>query len=522
MIVVKHNYISARDRQSQVGGKPSKVAAVGRALAHLKYIQHRPGEDREKGGREFFNESDDELSARRLRKAVKEMKDSKVVVHKITLAPEINPEDKKAFTREVMQKLGSEKGLDLQWMAVEHNNTDHHHIHVVILGKDKNGTDVRIDKKDYSKIKEYGDRYLERCHPLELERSRSERERKEKERIEQRQKTKENTRQERIRDGLELPWMHKKIIREQLEPYSEWKKKPRVQREKDAAAENDKPYFQDTINAAGKDWSKQNTLAELEKLNQHLWENHDEWLEPKEYNKLVAWMHEKRELGEPGKPKKDKEADQPGKPAKEPKDYFDYKGERYSEGSSYEKLQGLSGKLREKDSERLPFEEYNQLRGWLENADRARWSGIVDRQLTAQHKKDFTKTGDQLKAMEGGRVLNPLQENIMSNPVTGLFMQFASLANTVVSWIPVLDNRDRLKEGRDALEAAKLDKHQEYVKPDRTPEQKDRDKATIDKLDQAIDDNQATRDKSNDEKKKKKKGRGEEDDPFMFDPWGQY
>jgi type IV secretory pathway VirD2 relaxase len=102
-------------------------------------------------------------------------------VHKITLAPEINPGDKKAFTREVMKKLGSEKGLDLQWMAVEHNNTDHHHIHVVILGKDKNGTDVRIDKKDYDKIKDYGDRYLERVHPLELERARTERERKEKE-----------------------------------------------------------------------------------------------------------------------------------------------------------------------------------------------------------------------------------------------------------------------------------------------------------------------------------------------------
>lgn len=71
MIVVKHSYISARDRQSRVGGKPSKGIAVGRALAHLKYIQHRPGEDREKGGREFFGESDDDLSVKRLRKAVR-------------------------------------------------------------------------------------------------------------------------------------------------------------------------------------------------------------------------------------------------------------------------------------------------------------------------------------------------------------------------------------------------------------------------------------------------------------------
>ncbi len=59
-----------------------------------------------------------------------------------------------------MQKLGGEKGLDLQWVGVEHNNTNHHHINVVVFGKDKNGKDVRIDKKDYPKIKDYGDR----CH----------------------------------------------------------------------------------------------------------------------------------------------------------------------------------------------------------------------------------------------------------------------------------------------------------------------------------------------------------------------
>lgn len=111
MIVVRHSYISARDRQSRKapGGQP-KVAAVGRALAHLKYIQHRPGEDREDGGRDMFDEREDDLGARAMRKAVRENQDSKVVVHKLTLAPEIDPEDQKAFTREVMKKLGRDKG----------------------------------------------------------------------------------------------------------------------------------------------------------------------------------------------------------------------------------------------------------------------------------------------------------------------------------------------------------------------------------------------------------------------------
>src|SRR5215471_2004880 len=188
MGVVIHGYISARDRQSRAGGRSPKRVAVERALAHVKYIQHRPGDDREPGGRKFFDELEDNLDGRNLRKAIRELEDSKVVVHKLTLAPEIDPLDKRQYTREVMHKLAAEKGLDLKWFAVEHENTRHHHIHVVVLGKDGGGRDVRIEKGDYAKLKDWGDRYLERWQPYELERSRAERKRKEDERLETRKK----------------------------------------------------------------------------------------------------------------------------------------------------------------------------------------------------------------------------------------------------------------------------------------------------------------------------------------------
>ena len=529
MIVVKHNYISARDRQSRGSGKPPKVAAVGRALAHLKYIQHRPGEDREKGGREIFGENDDELSVKRLRKAIREMRDSKVVVHKVTLAPEINPEDKKAFTREIMQKLGNEKGLDLIWMGVEHNNTAHHHIHVVILGKDKNGTDVRIDKKDYDKIKDYGDRYLERVHPLEFERARVERERKEKSRIEARKREKETARQERIRDGLELPWMHKKILREQLEPYSQWKEKQLAKerakntKEKEPEPQPEKPYFQDTIQAAGKEWGRQNTLAELKELNRYLWDNYDERLPLPEYKKLIGMMKDKERHGEQEPEAKDKtnKGAEPDKKPEKPKDYFEYNGEKYNKNSSYEKLTALNQKLRDKDADRLPVESYQQLRGWIENADRARWQGVTDRLIETAKTKHWQERA-QAGMPDNFRVPNPLQEAVMRNPVVGLFMTGASIANELVKMIPLTDQRDPIKEGRDALEAAKLNKHKEHVQPGRTKEQKSKDKETLDKLDEAIESNKETRDKQKEKKKQKEEDRKKEHDPFRFDPWGQY
>ena len=609
MIVLKHKYISARQKESRViKGKSPKLAAVERSIAHVKYIQHRPGEDREKGGREMFNETDEKLDPKALRKAIRELGNSKVVVHKITLAPEISPGDKKAFTREVMDQLAREKGLDLKWVAVEHNNTDHHHIHVVVLGEDKQGKEVRIDKRDYPKMKEWGDRYLERCHPLEFERAREDRERKERERMESRKREREAEREQRIREGLELPFMHKKIMREIYEPYEQWKKlqaekelgkTPADGKEISSGAGAEKPYFQDTIEAAGKQWSKQNTLAELNELNQYLWDNYDERLEKDEYCKLVAWMHEKEELGE--RPTKEKESQEPkkeekhwdtieaagkkwtkkntlaelqdldeylwenyeeriekseykklkawmhekeefGEPVLEPmnkepgkegepektetkdkkeekkKDYFEHKGQKYSKDTEYEKLTGLAQSLRENKKERLPIENYQQLRSWIENADRARWAGVLDKQLALSQTQEW-----QSKARAGDpnnfRYTDPVQQELMKNPVVGLYLQGASIAAQLVKWIPLDDrNRDYNKEAREELEQLRQNKHLENVQPGRTPEEKERDEETIKKLDQAILDNKEAKDLAEEEKKKQQKKR----DPFKFDPWGQY
>jgi hypothetical protein len=511
LIVVRHNYISARDRQSRGKGKPPKLAAVGRALAHVKYIQHRPGEDREPGGREFFNEDEEGLDSKRLRAAVRGMRDAKVVVHKITLAPEINPDDKKQFTREVMQQLGQEKGLDLQWFAVKHDNTDHHHIHVVVLGKDKNGTDVRIDKKDYDKIKDYGDRYLERCHPLELERSREERERKERDRLDARKKEKEAEREQRIRDGLELPFIHKKIIREMNEPYEQWKKTPAGEKENQSGDKTEKPYFQDTIEAAGKEWSKQNTLEELKELDEYLWENYDERLEKDEYRKLVAWIKEKERFAE-----RKNEKDGADRKEKQ-KDEFEYKGQKYSKNSSHEKLMELSQKLRENKNkkDRLPIDDHNKLREWIEDKDRAKWAGVLQKQM------DIAKTKDwQAKARAGQpdnyRYIDPVQQEVTSMKAFGLWMKFANLANQVVKAIPLDDrNRDFNKEAIQELDETKKDINKRAIDKGETGGGQAQD--TINKLDKEID-------QKLDERKEQERKRREQKkkNPFERDPWGRY
>jgi hypothetical protein len=60
------------------------------------------------------------------------------------------------------------------------------------------------------------------------------------------------------------------------------------------------------------------------------------------------------------------------------------------------------------------------------------------------------------------------------------------------------------------------------VQPGRTEEQKERDKSSLEKLDQALEQNQVGRDKINEGKKRKKWEREDEESWDKYDPWGRY
>lgn len=406
MMIVRHSYISVKAKQrGGVGLKAARGLAIGTALGHVKYIQHRPGKDLEKGGRDVFTDAEDSVDAKELRDIIREYDGRGVVVHKLTLSPEVSPNDPKEFTREVMKELGSEKGLDLQWWAVTHDNTDNRHVHVVVLPKDKEGRLVRFDKNDYNRLKEFGDRYLERTQYSDCRMAELVRQEKHRQRSTERQQQLEKERQERIRNGEELPWLHKKIVREELEPYQQWNK------------------------------------------------------------------------------------DQP----RDPKDSFEYLGQRFSKEDGYERLAGLRRHLHENTNKslRLPKKDYKRLASWIEQKDRARFSGEIDRQL-ASAKASQTARDEARNSPAANRYVSPLQQEMMRNPIMGLFLTEAAIAAELVRWIPLTDQRDRLKENRDDLEDAKRDVEAKQ-RTRGNPDQKAVDEEIIEKVDDAIEDNKNTR-----------------------------
>ncbi len=152
--VAKGNYIKGK------GGKLH-------AFSHVRYLQFRKGDDRDQAEgrvRLFLNADREGISGREVQAHIRNQNERGVVIHRIVLSPGMDGVDMTEYTRFVMDELERSKGQDLDYFATEHQNTDHDHMHVVLMGTGKNGGQVRLYREQYRVIREAGDRYLERHH----------------------------------------------------------------------------------------------------------------------------------------------------------------------------------------------------------------------------------------------------------------------------------------------------------------------------------------------------------------------
>ena len=118
---------------------------IGAAKAHLKYIQ-RDGVTREGEPGQLYDATSDEANG----KEFLERSDGDRHQFRFIVSPEDGAEldDLKPFVRDLM--AGMERDLDtrLDWVAVDHFNTDNPHSHIVLRGKDELEKDLVI-ARDY-------------------------------------------------------------------------------------------------------------------------------------------------------------------------------------------------------------------------------------------------------------------------------------------------------------------------------------------------------------------------------------
>jgi len=142
---VNRSHAQAKFRSRRVAVKIRSVRLGGNGLpkarAHLKYIQ-RDGAERDGKPGKLYGPVRDAVDG----EAFLEEGKSDRHQFRIILSPEEagDLENLNAFTRDVMSSAERDLGTKLDWVAVNHYDTDHPHMHVVLRGRADDGKDLVI------------------------------------------------------------------------------------------------------------------------------------------------------------------------------------------------------------------------------------------------------------------------------------------------------------------------------------------------------------------------------------------
>lgn len=128
-VVVKTRYV-------QGAGKNGKSAA------HIRYIQ-RDGTSRDGERGQLYSATEDRANgAAFVERGADDRHQFRFIV-----SPEDGADlsDLTAYTRDLMAQVETDLGTRLDWVAVNHHNTGHPHVHVIVRGKDELGENLVIN-----------------------------------------------------------------------------------------------------------------------------------------------------------------------------------------------------------------------------------------------------------------------------------------------------------------------------------------------------------------------------------------
>ena len=123
--------------------------------------------DRERGidekERSLFTSKHFDLDRSAAKEEIERKFGEDVAYHKIILSSGDNHVSQKHFTRTVMAEWQKSIEKEFEYYAVEHRNTDYHHVHIIIPGESSNRNgDLSFDREDIATLREIGGDYLAR------------------------------------------------------------------------------------------------------------------------------------------------------------------------------------------------------------------------------------------------------------------------------------------------------------------------------------------------------------------------
>lgn len=114
----------------------------GKAAAHLRYIQ-RDGTSRDGERGQLYSSNDDRADDDAFLDRGKNDRHQ----FRFIVSPEdgVDLTDLTEHTRDLMDRIETDLGTRLDWVAVNHYNTGHPHVHVIVNGRDDKGADLVIN-----------------------------------------------------------------------------------------------------------------------------------------------------------------------------------------------------------------------------------------------------------------------------------------------------------------------------------------------------------------------------------------
>jgi type IV secretory pathway VirD2 relaxase len=121
---------------ARLGGRGARAAVL-----HLRYIE-RDGVEKD-GSKGVLYDAKSRVSA----EAFEQPRVGEKHQFRIIVSPEDAAElDLTLYARRLMAQVEQDLGRKVEWAAVNHYNTDHPHVHLVIRGVDREGKELRLDR----------------------------------------------------------------------------------------------------------------------------------------------------------------------------------------------------------------------------------------------------------------------------------------------------------------------------------------------------------------------------------------
>lgn len=139
-------YISNRNQRCIVKTSYTKNSKTRSWAAHGEYLQREHAQNTHEKGCGFNQASDSvdlKITLRQWQRAEDEH------VFKLIVSPENGYQmDLKQHARDLMTQMEKDLKTKLEWAAIDHYNTDHPHLHILVRGKDQRGQTLFIER-DY-------------------------------------------------------------------------------------------------------------------------------------------------------------------------------------------------------------------------------------------------------------------------------------------------------------------------------------------------------------------------------------